>query len=127
VYVLVFGGLMEQITGREIADFSLTLRDLAHLPWRKVTSDAQSRPTQYRCMGTVHGLSMTIVEDITYYADNDANFPGYLKDKTFTVTGPDQNTAHNNRIIKFSPVYDVTTFTKIGEDVSIDGVALVYS
>lgn len=115
------------LTGRDINDFSLTMREMAVLPWRKLSSDAQGRPTQYRANGAVAGLPMTVVLDITYYADAHATYPGLLQDKTYTVSGPDQNSTANNRTIKISPIYDNASLEKTGQDVEVDGVSINYT
>jgi hypothetical protein len=110
-------------SGRDIQDFTLTMRDMAVLPWRLVTSDANGQPTQLRAAGPVQGKASEIVLAITYKADDDATLPGEIDYLLYTLTGPTGESAHT---VKLVPVYDADG-EQTGMDVELDGQSVPYT
>jgi hypothetical protein len=121
---------MSKLTGRDLQDFSLTMRELAPLPWRQKATDAQGRATKFRANGIVAGLECTIVQDIDYYtfAEN-ATRDGLVEKLTYTIVGPDVamgTTNPSTKTIEIIPLYDANT-NLTGQDVKINGVSLTYT
>lgn len=117
-----------RLTGRDILDFSLTLRENAYLPWRETGArDAAGRPTQFRANGLVGGHVMTMIQDLTYYADNHASYPGLLSSDLWSITGPDGGAALYSQVtVEFLPLYNAS-LEQTGENVKLNGVLVTYT